>query len=415
MRKWLLCISLSTFLTPALWASESFRQTQPKGQEKRPFQLPKPESFKLKNGLMVHLLRDNKLPIVSLDLTFQNGSLSDPIGMAGRADVCMTMLTRGTKKQDKIALNERLADLGAKIYSYASSETQGISARVLSKNYAATAKLMQTMLEEPYLRKKEFKRLINSKLAQLKQAKGSPASLARRLENSILYGKNHPIGQVTTQKGYKKMSVADCKSYLKSTTSPASAALFITGNITKKKVKETFGQSKKWQGQAVILKALEEPKTPKGKIFFVDVKGAAQSYVGLRAFGPKRLSKDYFENLLLSKVYGQGFSSRINMNLREDKGYSYGARGGFTYKKHWGAFKAGSRVRGDATYTSILELLKETRDLKTSKKPVTKKELLREKEGAILSLPGKFATSKSSLSMYKSQIHFGLDKNYFND
>ena len=114
-------------------------------------------------------------------------------------------------------------------------------------------------------------------------------------------------------------------------------------------------------------------------------------------------------------VLGGGFSSRINMNLREDKGYSYGARGGFDYNRHFGMFRAASSVRSDSTHQSLLEMLTEMIILKSGAKPATDVELTREKNGAILGLPARFATASQVLGMYSNLVYFDLPKSYYND
>jgi zinc protease len=151
----------------------------------------------------------------------------------------------------------------------------------------------------------------------------------------------------------------------------------------------------------------------KGRIFFVDVPGAAQSQVQLMHFGPLRTAPDYMATTLMSSILGGGFSSRLNMNLREDKGYSYGARGGFGYTRFFGTFGAGASVRTDATYQTVLEIVHEVSALATAKTPPTAAELDREKTGAILGLPGRFATSSAALQAFRGLVYFGLPLDYY--
>jgi predicted Zn-dependent peptidase len=116
---------------------------------------------------------------------------------------------------------------------------------------------------------------------------------------------------------------------------------------------------------------------------------------------------------MMAAVFGGSFTSRINMNLREDKGYSYGARGGFSYSREFGTFSAGSSVRTDATYQSLLEIDRELKAMWSGKKPVTREELEREKTGAILSLPARFATANAALGQYRGLVYFGLPLDYY--
>jgi predicted Zn-dependent peptidase len=152
-----------------------------------------------------------------------------------------------------------------------------------------------------------------------------------------------------------------------------------------------------------------------GRIFFIHVPKAAQSTVMLMEFGPKRTAPDYFANTMMSAVLGGSFTSRINMNLREDKGYAYGARGGFSYSpKQFGVLTVSGSVQTDATYQSLLEIDREVKELATNKSPVTKDELEREKTNAILALPGRFATAQAALGQYRGLVYYGLPLDYFN-
>jgi predicted Zn-dependent peptidase len=151
-----------------------------------------------------------------------------------------------------------------------------------------------------------------------------------------------------------------------------------------------------------------------GRVFFVHVPSAAQSQVMFLQFGPKRTAPDYFANTMMASVFGGSFSSRINMNLREGKGYSYGARGGFGYSKQYGTFSASASVRTDSTYQTLLEIDREIKDLQAGKTPIKLDELDREKQGAILGLPGRFATAQAALGQYRGLVYFGLPLDYYN-
>jgi zinc protease len=118
--------------------------------------------------------------------------------------------------------------------------------------------------------------------------------------------------------------------------------------------------------------------------------------------------------MMMAAVFGGSFTSRINMNLREDKGYSYGARGGFGYTRQYGTFTASASVQADATYQSILEIAREVKELASGGRPIHKEELEREKQGAILGLPSQFATAQAALGNYRRLVYFGLPLDYFN-
>ena len=394
--------------------NEEFRAEQPKAGEPRPFQLPAVNKFTLDNGVVAYLVETHSLPTISIDLNFDGGTVTDPVGKEGLASVCMDMLSEGTERLEKIAFNEVLADTASSVSSYASTESHGVSMRTLSKHMDATHQLFVETLRTPGMRDNDFARMISRRLESLLQQKGSPNSVSGRLADSILYGEAHPFGRITTEKSYAAITLDDCKQFHKKWLMPMGAQLFVVGDMTPDQVRERFGAIEGWTGKGPKAVKLPKTKTRAGRIFFVHIPGAAQSAVRLMHFGPKRKDKGYFANDLMSTVLGGGFASRLNMNLREDKGYSYGARGGLGYSRDYGEFVASTSVRSDSTYQTIIEMYTEMSNMASGKVPVTDEELTREKNGAILGLPGSFATSRQALGHYRNLVYFGLSLAYYN-
>jgi zinc protease len=256
--------------------------------------------------------------------------------------------------------------------------------------------------------------MIMRRIEGVKQSKGSPTAVAGRVSGAVLYGEQHPFGTVVTEASLKAISLDDCKAMTKKWLEPGGAKLFVVGDLTEKQVRGYFegGALAAWRGTLPHVAALPAPKGPKGRIFFVNIPGAAQSQVQVMHFGPKRTAPDYFANAMMASVFGGGFASRINMNLREEKGYSYGARGGFSYTKDYGTFTGSASVRTDSTYQTLLEIDKEVKAIKGDK-PVTAAELDREKQGAILGLPGRFSTGQAALGQYRNLVYFGLPLDYY--
>ncbi|HVK85817.1 MAG TPA: pitrilysin family protein [Kofleriaceae bacterium] len=395
---------------------EAFRATQPAAGEQRPFRLPAVKPFTLKSGIKVYLVEQHTLPLVSMDLTFDGGSASDPKGKEGLASVCMAMLTEGTARLDKIQFAEALADVASSVGAYASDDTQGITLGSLSKHLDTTFALFVETLRSPGFRATDFDRMIKRRIEGVRQSKGNPASVASRVAAPVLYGTAHPFGTVTTEASLKAITLEDCKTYAATWLEPARAKLFVVGDLTEAQVRAYFdGEAlASWKGAPPKPARLPTPKGPAGRIFFVHMPGAAQSQVSALHFGPKRNAPDYFATSMMGAVFGGGFSSRINMNLREDKGYSYGARGGFNYTRNYGTFNANASVRTDSTYQTLLEIDREVKELWSGARPIQKDELAREKEGAILGLPGRFQTAQAALGQYRNLVYYGLPLDYYN-
>jgi len=400
-----------------VFPEEDFRSRQPVAGPPRPFRLPPIKPFTLKSGIKVYLVENHTLPLVSLDLSFEGGAAVDPRGKEGLASVCMAMLTEGTEQLDKIAYAEALADTASSIGGFAGDEVVGVSLSSLRKHLDPTFAQFVDTIRSPGFRQSDFDRLVKRRIEGVKQAKGNPAQVASRISGAVLYGHAHPFGAVITERSLAALTLDDCKAFAKTYLVPKNAKLFVVGDLTEALVRGYFDSARLagWTGAPPKLAALPAPETMPGRIFFVDIPGAAQSTVSYLQFGPKRTAPDYFATTLMGSVLGGGFTSRINMNLREDKGYSYGARGGFGYTKTYGTFNAAAQVVGNSTYQSLLELDREIKGLWAGKPDFALKpeELDREKRGAILGLPGRFSTAQAALGQYRSLVYFGLPLDYY--
>ncbi len=399
-----------------VFPDDAFRKSIPKAGDPRPFNLPGITRFKLANQLDVFLVERHELPTISLSLNFDGGQVSDRKGQEGMASVCMSMASEGTKELDKLAFDEALADTASNVSSYAGNESQGVTMRSLTKNFDATFALFSDTLLQPGFRDEDLKRMVQRRLESLKQSKGSPRSVAGRLLGSTIYGPRHPFGTFSTEKSLAKIKIKDCTSYYKSYIRPQGARLFVVGDMTQAQITEKFAPLlAKWKGKPKKVGKIPPPKSRKGRVFFVDIPGSAQSSIYVSHTGPNRMDKNYYANQMMAGVLGGGFSSRINMNLREDKGYSYGARGSFSYNRHFGTFIASSSVRSDSTSQSLHEIFGEMTSIKDGSRAATADELAREQNGAILGLPARFATAGQVLRMYRRLVYFDLPMSYYNE
>ena len=398
-----------------LFPDEPFRATQPAPGPVRPFRLPAVQTFKLASGIDVFLVEQHTLPIVSLDLSFDGGSIADPPGKEGLASVCMAMLGEGTESKDKLAFSEALADIASSVSAYAGADTQGVSLSSLTKHLDATFALFVDALLHPGFRADDFDRMVKRRIEGIKQAKGSPDAIAGRVTAPALYGAAHPYGRISTEASLAALTLDDCRAHHARWLHPGGARLFVVGDITAAEVRARFADPAlaAWKGKVPPLPKLPKPATVPARIVFVDVPGASQSQVGFVHFGPLRNAPDYLPTSLAGTIFGGSFTSRVNMNLRENKGYSYGARGGFQYSRQYGAVTAGASVRADATYQSLIELHAELVALQSGKTPPSAAEVDREKAGTILGMPSRFASAGSSLGMFRSLVYFGLPLDYW--
>lgn len=391
---------------------EPFRKEQPKPGPIKSFEQPPVTRFTLKNGVEVFLIEDHDLPTVSMQLAIPGGAIDDPKGKEGLASLCVGLMSEGTEKLDKIAFNEALADLASSVSSYASTEEQGLGLSSLSKNVDATLDLFTETLLSPGMRQDELDRMAKRRIESIRQAKGSPDSIAGRIAGSIVWGEGHAYGRILTEESTKAITLADCKAHIASYFKPKGAKLFVVGDMTRAQIEEKVGKRlASWTGAPKKTSVAVAAKPRAGKVFFVDVPDAPQSVVRLMHPGPKRTDPDYVHTMLMSSILGGGFSSRINMNIREAKGYAYGAGGGFSYTRAGSSFGVGGSIRADATAEAVREILLEMKKIRAE--DVKDTELAREKDGTILSLPASWATGGQVLGTYKNLVYYGLPLDYY--
>jgi zinc protease len=387
--------------------AEPFRAERPAVGPARPLIPATIEKFPLPGGVEAYLVERHELPTVSFELVFEGGRVNDPQEKAGQADLCMALLDDGTAGLDKIAFEEALADLGSNIDASARDDQQSLAMRTLRKNLDATLDLWAATLLAPGLRDEDHQRNVQQALAALQQAKGAPRSVASRVYPAVYFGPHHPLGSIQTEASLQAVASGDCRVYVEDWLKPAGARLYVVGDIRRAEIEEKLAKRLQgWQGQPRPSVALEAPVRSDHRLFFVDVPGATQSMIYLFHLGPKRQAEDYFATTLMNGVLGGDFSSRINMNIREDKGWAYGAGSGYRFTRSFGTFRAAAAVRSDATKDSVLEILAEIKIMAGGK--VEPEELDREKSAAILGLPGQFATGADVLESFQSLVYYGL-------
>ncbi len=394
-----------------VWPDEDFRYAAPEPSEARPMEVPPITRFELANGIEAYLVERHQLPTVSMTLSFATGSVADPPRKRGMTSLCMQLLEEGTKRLDKVAFEERKADLAATVSAFANRETMGIGVAVLRPNLEAALDLAVEMLLEPGLRPADLERLRARQKASLQQTKAAPASLGRHLWPSIVFGPQHPYGRVTTEASIDAVTVGDCKKLL-AKLAPKGARLFVAGDVTEAEVRSLLeSRLARWRGKAPAAPTLPPPAPREGSIFLVDVPGAAQSQIYVGHPGPARTASDYEPTLLMAQILGGSFSSRINMNLRETHGYAYGARAQFTYRRDGSVFAASSSVRSDATGASLREIAEEIERMRAEM--VEAAELERERQGTLQRLPALFATARSILDTYADLVFYGLPLDWY--
>jgi zinc protease len=242
--------------------------------------------------------------------------------------------------------------------------------------------------------------------------RANPQAIAGRLTAAVVYGREHPLGRFATEASYGSIGIDDCRAFASTWLRPQGARLFAVGDLTRAEIlAKVEPRLAALAGKPGRVPEPGKPQAPKGRVFFVDVPGAAQSVVTLTHLGPPRTAPDYFATHIMSGIVSGGFTSRINMNIREKHGYAYGAGGGFAYSRKQGTYRVSSSVRTDVTRESIVEILKELNGFRDGE--ATDEELGREKASRVLALPARFATGNEVLGAFRELVYHGLPLTYY--
>ncbi|MFV8368484.1 insulinase family protein [Flavobacterium sp. LB2R40] len=361
MKKSILILS-SLFLTISMQGQII---PQPKPGVAPSIKIGKPVTFELKNGLKVMVVENHKLPRVSFSLTLDNDPYAEG-DKKGVADMTSTLIGSGTTKISKTAFNEEVDFLGATI----NFSSNGASASALSKYSGRVLELLADGALNPNFTQEEFDKEKTKLIEGLKANEKSVSAVAARVVDVLTFGKNHPSGEYLSEATLKNVTLADVKSNYNTYFVPSNAYLIIVGDVkfneTKKMVEKFFGSWKKATAPSI---SYNDPKdVSASQINFIDMPNAVQSEVAaVNLVNLKMTDPDYFAVLIANQILGGDFNSYINMNLREAHGWTYGARTSIYGDKRISTFNASTQVRNAVTDSTVVEILKEFKKIRTEK------------------------------------------------
>jgi len=367
---------LVIFLVSIATNAQIDRSKMPKPGPDPVVKLGTPKTFTLKNGLKVIMVVNNKLPRASANLTIDNkpyfeGEISGVSGMMG------SLLGRGTSNISKDDFNEKVDFLGANVSFFST----GAFASSLKKYFPEILGLMADGVMNSKFTQEEFDKEVQITLDGLKSDEKNVTSAARRVENVLTYGKNHPFGEFTSKKSVEKITLQDVKNNYATYYKPNNAYLVIEGDINPKKIKKLVKSLfSDWKKGEIPGYTMPETKSVAAtEINFVNMDNAVQSEIAVINNIDLTLGdKDYYAALIANNILGGGGTARLFMNLREDKGYTYGSYSRLSQSRYAGTFRASASVRNVVTDSSVVEIQKEINKIRYQK--VTAEELANSKE-----------------------------------
>jgi len=358
----LLCCSLQA-------TAQIDRSQQPQPGPAPAIQLDEPQQFTLPNGLQVLVVENHKLPRASARLNIDLPPVFEG-ELAGVNALLSSMLGKGSVNIDKDAYDEEVDYLGARV-GFGSSSAYASS---LSRYFPRVLALLADAALHPNFLEEEFDKEKNKLIEGIKSDENSVTAAARRVENLITYGKNHPFGEFIRAETVANVQLADVKDYYAKNFTPANAYLVIIGDVDFATVKtQVIDLFSKWKGDSAVAERFPAAKNAEGlSVHFVDMPNAVQSEVSVDfTTEVKKTDADYFPMLLANRILGGGAQARLFLNLREDKGYTYGSYSSFSTDKYTRSrLRAYASVRNAVTDSSVVELVKEVnkmRDQQVSK------------------------------------------------
>jgi predicted Zn-dependent peptidase len=366
---YILLFTILSFLTVQ---SQVDRTVMPTPGPAPEINLGEPEIFNLNNGLKVLVVENHKLPRVSIQLSIDNPPILEG-DKAGVSSLTGSLLGKGSKNIAKDLFNEEIDFLGARL----NFSSQGAYAQSLSKYFSRMMELMADAAINPNFTQEEFEKEKDILLTGLKAEEKVVSSISARVQRALAYGKNHPYGEFATEQSVNNVSLSDVEEFYRDYFVPANAYLVVIGDVTLEEVKTlTDTYFTPWTKAVPPSFSYSKPvNVPNTQINFVDMPNAVQSEITVQNIvNLKMKDDDFIAAILANQILGGGSDSRVNLNLREDKGYTYGAYTSLGNDKYAPArFVATAEVRNSVTDSSVVEMLKELELINSN--PVTEKEL----------------------------------------
>jgi len=374
--------------------------------------IPTPWKASLSDGMKIWGIAQNELPLVQYSIVIDGGHMLDKVEKAGVANLVASMMNEGTKNKTPEQLEDAIGLLGASIRVTSSNEDISVEVSSMTKNFEKTLALVQEILLEPRWDAEAFSLAKSRIINTLKRNAASPDYLASSTLNKLMFGDNILATDATgTEASVAAITIDDLKDYYNKYLSPSIAKFLVVGNVDQSRVKSALsGLSQNWKAKEVVIPEIKVPAAPeKSQIYFVDVPGAKQSVIAIGAPSLPRTNPDFFPATVANYKLGGSFNGLFNLILREEKGFTYGARSNIYGAKNYGTFVATSRVRTNSTLESVTifktEMEKYRKDIPQDYVDFTKSSLM--KSNAL-----RFETLGNLLSMLNTMTAFNLPDDF---
>lgn len=378
--------------------------------------IPDSWTTELANGMKVYGIEQNEIPTVNFNLVIDGGHLLDSKDKNGVANLMTDIMMEGTATKTPAELEKAIQSLGASINMFTGRESIVIQGNTLTRNFEATMDLIEEILLEPRWDEEEFGRIKTATINGIKRSSANPNVIANRIYAKTLYGKDHIFSYPSsgTEESVNDITIDDLKAFYNKNFSPSISRFHIVGKIKKETALNALKDLEtKWAAKEVEIPTYEIPtQRDKSSLLFVDVPNAKQSVINIGYLGLARTDKDFYPAEVMNYKLGGTFNSVVNSILREEKGYTYGARTNFSGTKIPGTFTASSSVRTNTTGESV-QIFKD--EIERYKDGISPEDLEFTKNALIKSNARRFETQGALLGMLREMSAYDLAPNYIED
>jgi predicted Zn-dependent peptidase len=393
------------------------RTLEPTPMAPKALRVPTWTHVKLANGAELVVTPKRDLPLISFSIDFIGGaSQFEPADKTGLASLTAQMMREGTTTKTGDQLSDAIEKLGVSgPFVGIGSETGSISFASTKGKFAPGLDLLAEVMLHPAIPTEALDRLRGQTLVNLTQAKDQPTVIASNVFSKVLYGPDHPYGRVTSEQSVRAITREDVVAFHKAYFQPGRAIINVAGDVNPDEVKRTVEKALAGWTAGGERPSFEYPPVPPKAattIYLVDKPKAAQSVFAIGLVGPPRNNPDYFPLQVMNTILGGIFQSRLQHNIREEKGYSYGVNSRFAYGKGPGPFRGGGSMTTSKTDSALIEFMKELRGVQGGR-PFTDDELAQGKAALAQSLPSQFASVGATSNAIANIYLQGLPEDYY--
>ncbi len=391
----------------------SVKRKKPAAGHKSGFNLPGIESFKLENGLPVYFVCKDTLPVMNMSLVLDAGSKYDPQNKKGLSNLLAMMVDEGAGEYNALQLSDQFEIIGANFSVSCDQDSMYLSLQALADEFERGTELFSLVVCDPHLNEKDFEREKRKITTRILQKRDDIEEIANDVFEFKLLGENNPYSSPTIgyQKDIDSITVEELREHFRSIIDPSNGFLVVVGSYDEERLKKALNKYfSRWKIKDLNKRVINTETTFSPGLYIVNKQDSVQSEIrtGLISFG--RNEYDYFSRSILNLILGGQFTSRLNLNLREKRGFTYGIHSRFVYLKSAGYFYTSTSVSSENTGPALREIFKEIKNIKEG---VTSKELEFAKSSLIRKFPSGFETNRQIASNIIGQIIHSLPEDYF--